>query len=197
MTHQPSPLDIPSFATTQLSLLASELAAETAETSLLASSFSPAGLARAGLAILNLTPTSQRTGLGGKTVVELSLDSAVVGKGKDGADIPEHGIRVGDIVAVQEQISGAAKKREKEGVAKKGVEGVVLKVGREKVEVALDREEAELPGGKLWMWVGDGNVEHAQWLMCVLESSWRMMSRTRGMRYHLESPRDGWKNHLF
>lgn len=83
--------------------------------------------------------------------MELSLDSAVVGKGKDGADIPEHGIRVGDIVAVQEQISGAAKKREKEGAAKKGVEGVVLKAGREKVEVALDKEEVELPGGKLWI----------------------------------------------
>ncbi|OCL01967.1 hypothetical protein AOQ84DRAFT_443676 [Glonium stellatum] len=159
MPPKPEPLDIPTFATTQLTLLARELAAETAETSLLASTFSAAGLARAGLAILNLAPTSQRTGLGGKTVVELGLDSAVAGKGREGADIPEHGIRVGDIVGVREQVSGAAKKREREGAAKKGVEGVVLRVGRERVEVALDGEEVEVPGGRLWMWVCRGAVE--------------------------------------
>ncbi|KAK3059573.1 hypothetical protein LTS18_010522, partial [Coniosporium uncinatum] len=68
---------IPTFAQTQLALLDRELQAELAETSLLASQHAPATLARAGLAILNLQISSQRTGLGGKTVLELSLDPAV------------------------------------------------------------------------------------------------------------------------
>ncbi|KAF2502212.1 DNA-binding protein SMUBP-2 [Lophium mytilinum] len=141
----PEPTDIPSFATTQLALLTTELNAELAETQLLLSSTSPSTLARAGLAILNLNLSSQRTGLGGKTVVELTLDPAFVtkssgsGKGSGSQDLPEHGIRVGDIVAVSEQPAGAAKKNEKTGLKERGVEGVVGKVGTERVEVVLGK----------------------------------------------------------
>ncbi|KAF2087408.1 P-loop containing nucleoside triphosphate hydrolase protein [Saccharata proteae CBS 121410] len=146
----PPPTDIPSFATTQLSLLSAELRAELAETAALTSQHSPAALQRAGLAILNLTVSSQRTGLGGKTVVELGLDAAV-GGGGEGGELPEHGIRVGDIVGVQEQASGSAKKREKSEVEKRGVEGVVLKVTGQAVAVALDKEDVDVPGGRLWL----------------------------------------------
>lgn len=145
------PTDIPAFAATQLTLLDAELQAELAETNALLSSHTPTALSRAGLAILNLNVSTIRTGLGGKTVVELSLDPAVIPKGGK-ADIPEHGIRVGDIVAIQDQPAGSAKKTEKRELAKKGVEGVVLRVKRENVEVVLDKEEADVPsGGKLWM----------------------------------------------
>ncbi|KAE8866872.1 hypothetical protein PTNB73_04966 [Pyrenophora teres f. teres] len=143
--------DIPSFAASQLTLLDAELQAELSETNALLSSHNPTSLARAGLAILNLNVSSIRTGLGGKTVVELGLDSAVVAKGEK-ADIPEHGIRVGDIVAVQDQPSGSAKKAEKKELEKKGAAGVVLKVRRENVEIVLDKEDADVPtGGKLWI----------------------------------------------
>ncbi|KAF2740239.1 P-loop containing nucleoside triphosphate hydrolase protein [Polyplosphaeria fusca] len=148
---KPAPNDIPSFATTQLSLLDAELQAELAENNELLSSHTPTALARAGLAILNLNVSSIRTGLGGKTVLELALDPAVVSKG-DKADIPEHGIRTGDIVATQEQPGGSAKKTEKRDLAKKGADGVVLRVRRENIEVVLDKEDAEIPGGgKLWI----------------------------------------------
>ncbi|KAL1592740.1 hypothetical protein SLS60_011156 [Paraconiothyrium brasiliense] len=147
----PKPTDIPSFAATQLSLLDAELQAELAETNALLSSHTPTALSRAGLAILNLNVSSIRTGLGGKTVVELALDPAVVTKGEK-ADIPEHGIRVGDIVAVQDQPAGSAKKSEKRDLAKKGAEGVVLRVKRENIEIVLDKEDADIPsGGKLWL----------------------------------------------
>lgn len=147
----PKPTDIPSFAATQLTLLDAELQAELAETNALLSSHAPTALSRAGLAILNLNVSSIRTGLGGKTVVELGLDPAVVPKG-DKADIPEHGIRVGDIVAVQDQPAGGAKKSEKRDLAKKGVEGVVLRVKRETIDIILDKEDADVPsGGKLWL----------------------------------------------
>lgn len=145
------PTDIPSFAACQLTLLDAELQAELSETNALLSSHTPTALSRAGLAILNLNISSIRTGLGGKTVVDLSLDSAVVAKGEK-ADIPEHGIRTGDIIALQDQPTGSAKKTEKRELAKLGVEGVVLRVRRENVEIVLDKEDADVPSGsKLWM----------------------------------------------
>ncbi|KIW03602.1 uncharacterized protein PV09_05355 [Verruconis gallopava] len=141
-----SPTSVSAFAATQLRLLDAELQAELAETNLLVSQTAPNVLQRAGLAILNLAVASQRTGLGGKTVLDLELDPAV-----GGGDIPEHGIRVGDIVSVADQPSGSAKKREKAEMKSKGVEGVVLKVTRTTVSVALDKDDVDVPGGKLWL----------------------------------------------
>ena len=174
--------DIPSFAASQLTLLDAELQAELSETNALLSSHTPTALSRAGLAILNLNVSSIRTGLGGKTVVELGLDSAVVAKGEK-PDIPEHGIRVGDIVAVQDQPSGSAKKTEKKELEKKGAEGVVLKVRRENVEIVLDKEDADVPtGGKLWMSVPvpRGNMIDMERLISLLESNWQTMSLIKG-----------------
>lgn len=143
----PTAVDIPSFAAHQLSLLSAELAAETASTTLLLSASSPTALARAGLAINNLVVASQRTGLGGKTVLELEADSAT------GGEIGEHGIRTGDIVRVGEQPKGGERKKERAGMEGKGVEGVVVRVGMKGVQVALGREEDEVEGlsGRVWV----------------------------------------------
>ncbi|KAK3700712.1 hypothetical protein LTR37_015794 [Vermiconidia calcicola] len=138
--------DISTFATSQLSLLDKELQAELAETQLLTETHAPNTLQRAGLALLNLHVSSQRTGLGGKTVLELGLDPAV-----GGGELPEHGLRVGDICAVAEQPKGGERKKEREGMEKQGVEGVVTRVHKETVTVALDRDEVEIPNGKLWL----------------------------------------------
>jgi DNA polymerase alpha-associated DNA helicase A len=142
------------FAYAQLSLLEAEQAAEVEETTLLLSDSPPTTLARAGLAILNLTPVSQRTGLGGKTVLELGLDPAVASSEKGGSDLPEHGIRTGDIVRVGEQPSGGAKKKEKAEMKGKGVEGVVTRVGERAVWIAPGKgsggdEDVDIPNGKL------------------------------------------------
>lgn len=171
----PKSTNIPCFATSQLTLLDAELQAELSETNALLSSHTPTALSRAGLAILNLHVSSIRTGLGGKTVVELALVSAVVAKGTT-PDIPEHGIRVGDIVSVQDQPSGSAKKAEKKELAKKGAEGVVLKARRETLEIVLDKEDAELPSGsRLWVLVafaaGRG-YEKAQRLISGIVLNW-------------------------
>ena len=175
-------IDISSFATSQLSLLQNELQAELTETSLLTSTHAPSVLARAGLAILNLSLSSQRTGLGGKTVLDLELDSAVTNAGKE---LQEHGIRVGDIVALGEQPKGAERKKEREGMEKKGANGVVVKVARERIVIALDKEEADVPGGRLWLWVLHQRrcLWRPQWLIhCVyIVLSLRMTLRTRGI----------------
>ncbi|KAL8806526.1 MAG: hypothetical protein Q9182_001309 [Xanthomendoza sp. 2 TL-2023] len=141
-------LDIPSFAANQLSLLAAELAAETSQNVLQLSTHSPRTLSRAGLATTNLTLSSQRTGLGGKTVLELEQDTAVGGE-----ELGEHGIRVGDIVRVGHQPKGGEKKAEKKSIEERRLEGVIVRVGQKVVQIALDKEGDEGDGlaGRLWV----------------------------------------------
>lgn len=170
--------EISSFATSQLLLLDNELQAELAETQLLTSTHAPSVLQRAGLALLNLTLSSQRTGFGGRTLLELSLDPAV-----GGGQLPEHGLRVGDICAVAEQPKGAERKKEREGMEKRGAEGVVTKVRREDITVALDKEDVDIPSGKLWLYVQySTTVCTAGRLICIflfyVVSSLRTMSLT-------------------
>lgn len=148
MVSNMSATDVSAFASRQISLLDRELDAEVEEVRLLTSTHAPTTLQRAGFAILNLTVSSQRTGFGGKTLLELGLDPAV-----GNTELPEHGLRVGDICAVAEQPKGAERKKERESMEKRGVEGVVTKVQKEHLTVALDKEEAELPTVKLWVYV--------------------------------------------
>ncbi|OAA32675.1 DNA-binding protein SMUBP-2 [Moelleriella libera RCEF 2490] len=142
------PVDVPSFASTQLALLARELRSEVDETTQLISSHSPIGLQRAGLAITNLLISSQRTGLGGKTLLELTPDRATCSTG----ELPEHGIRTGDIVLLAEQPAGSARKREVKDLERKGCRGVMTRVHRGSAQVALDdgREEVAF-AGKVWL----------------------------------------------
>jgi len=169
------PTDIPSFAATQLDLLDLELQAEVAESNNLIVQTLPTALQRAGAAIVNLNIGSQRTGLGGKTVLDLELDPAV-----GGGDIPEHGIRVGDIVGVQEQPSGSAKKKEKTDSQRNGVNGVVLKVHSASVSVALNKEDVDVPGGKLWMCVASSSETEKE-LICIIVSNLLTTLLIRGM----------------
>lgn len=142
-------ISVGEFAASQLSLLAAELAAETASTSSLLALTSPTTLARAGLAIINLTLSSQRTGLGGKTVLELEQDHAFGNHG----ELDEHSIRVGDIVRVGEQSKGGEKKKDKLAMESKGIEGVVIRSGSKTVQIALDDGKGEDEGlsGRLWV----------------------------------------------
>jgi DNA polymerase alpha-associated DNA helicase A len=142
--------DIAAFAASQITLLQNELDSELAETQLLTSTHAPVSLERAGLAVLNLTVSSQRTGFNGKTLLELSLDPAVA---SDSEDIPENGLRVGDICAVAEQPKGAEKKKEREGMEKRGAEGVITRTTKSTITVALDKEDVDVPNGKLWLYV--------------------------------------------
>ena len=159
-------LSISDFATAQLALLSQELAAEKATTSQLLESSSPKTLARAGLAILNLTLSNLRTGLGGKTVLELEPDSSISGppisnstskspsKDQGGQAFGQHDIRVGDLVHVAPQPKGGEKKREKIGLEAKGSDGVVVKVSGRGLQVALDRGEDNIEEGSgLRLWV--------------------------------------------
>ena len=133
------PVDVQAFAGTQLALLDAELQCELQETSGLIAGSSPAALQRGGLAITNLVVSAQRTGLGGRTVVELGPDPATSGSGPDGSgELPEHGVRTGDIVLVSEQPAGSAKKREVRDLERNGSRGVVTRLRKTDLSVALD-----------------------------------------------------------
>jgi DNA polymerase alpha-associated DNA helicase A len=166
------PVDVPSFAAAQQSLLDLELQCEIDETGALVAGHSPAALQRAGLAVSNLVVSSQRTGLGGKTVVELSPDSAISGGGA-GDQLPEHGVRTGDIVLVAEQPAGSAKKREIKDLEKKGARGVVTKVQKAFVGVALDEGKEDVSfGGRVWIVKLADEVTHKRCaLFCLRVSS--------------------------
>ncbi|KAI0896837.1 DNA helicase [Annulohypoxylon nitens] len=141
------PINVPAFARTQLALLDAELQSEIQETSSLIGGTSPSSLQRAGLAVTNLAISSQRTGFGGRTVIELAPDAAT------GGELPEHGLRTGDIVLVAEQPAGSAKKREVKYLERRGVKGVVVRIKKEAIAVAVDedREDAAAFGGRVWL----------------------------------------------
>ncbi|KAF5577096.1 HCS1-DNA helicase A, partial [Fusarium pseudocircinatum] len=147
MTVKREPVDISAFATTQLALLEQELQTEINETSTLISNHSPTALQRAGLAVTNLVVSGQRTGLGGRAVLELSPDAATGSPD----ELPEHGLRTGDIVLVAEQPAGSAKKREVKDLEKKGARGVVTRVNRGWIAVAVDEGKEEVGFlGRVW-----------------------------------------------
>ncbi|KAI8273409.1 DNA polymerase alpha-associated DNA helicase A [Colletotrichum sp. SAR11_57] len=151
MAPKAEPLSVQSFAATQLSLLSAELAAEIAESSALVSLHSPTALQRAGLALSNLVVGARRTGLGGRTVLELNPDPAVSSSAE--GKLPEHGLRPGDIVLLSEQPAGNAKKREVKELESKGARGVVTRVRHESVGIAVDEgkgEEREFDG-RVWV----------------------------------------------
>ncbi|KAL8789272.1 MAG: hypothetical protein Q9195_006918 [Heterodermia aff. obscurata] len=183
----PPALDVPAFASKQLSLLSNELAAETASTSALLSSTSPTALSRAGLAILNLVLVSQRTGLGGKTVLELEQDHAIGNAG----EIGDHGIRVGDIVKVGEQPKGSERKKDKAVMEGRGVEGVVVRIGQKAVQVALGKEEedSEGLGGRLWVCSINSYAEAAASVKIANDVTYRRMNQTMESLKELDESR--------
>ncbi|KAJ0427073.1 P-loop containing nucleoside triphosphate hydrolase protein [Aspergillus carlsbadensis] len=181
-----TPISIPLFAETQQALLLKEHEAEVSSSKLASTaSASPSTrrtLQATGYALTGIILSQYRTGLGGRLVGEFVADAAVLsssGKKNGGDDarvsasgkvrLGVHGIRVGDIVRVNEVGGSGAKKVGKEkgkgGDESKRPEGVVTKVGESSVWVAFgqrggsgrpkedDEAVEELWGKKLWLYV--------------------------------------------
>lgn len=175
----PTPLSIAHFAETQLQLLLLEHEADVTSSSLAstAASVSPSTrrtLQATGYALTGLVLSQCRTGLGGRVVGEFARDPAIAPSAKDGGDarsadgqlrLGSHGIRVGDVVRVNDVSAGTAKKAGKDGAkdgGKGGLEGVVTRVNEKAIWIAFgqkggggrskEEDEAieELWGKKLW-----------------------------------------------
>jgi DNA polymerase alpha-associated DNA helicase A len=169
----PPPTPIPLFATTQLHLLALEHAAEVSTSKLAstAATVSPTTrrtLQATGQALTGLLLSQTRTGLGGRLVGEFIPDPAIASDDSRAADgtprLSSHGIRVGDVVRVNDvagKKAGSSKEKDKkEAEDKGGPEGVVTKTSERAIWIAFgksgavrkeDDEAVEgLWGKKLW-----------------------------------------------
>ncbi|CAO3677519.1 unnamed protein product [Umbelopsis vinacea] len=124
------------FIESQIDLVANERKLEVEETARLLSACSPAQLQKRGVALVALRITSMRTGLGGKSLLDLELAQPMTNPPR----LPSHKIRVGDIVGLQEY------KKDKP-TSQSLLSGVVSKVTDSVVTVALsqDRDDDELP----------------------------------------------------
>lgn len=184
----PTHLSIPHFAETQLQLLLLEHEADVTSSSLAstAASVSPSTrrtLQATGYALTGLVLSQCRTGMGGRVVGEFTPDPAVASSGskdKDGDSrtgdgqprLGSHGVRVGDVVRVNDVSAGSMKKvgkeKGKDGAkegGKGGPEGVVTRVNEKALWIAFgqrggggrskEEDEAieELWGKKLWAYV--------------------------------------------
>ncbi|EAW11740.1 putative DNA helicase [Aspergillus clavatus NRRL 1] len=184
-----APILIPHFAQAQLQLLLQEHEAEISSSVLAstAASVSPSTrrtLQATGYALTGIVLSQCRTGLGGRVVGEFAADAAVSSKSKGGDGntdrgssdgeprLGAHGIRVGDIVRVND-ISGSGSKKSAKDKGKgggkdtadesKGPEGVVTRVGERSIWIAFgqrggggrskedDEAIEELWGKKLWL----------------------------------------------
>ncbi|KAK1149099.1 hypothetical protein N8T08_007777 [Aspergillus melleus] len=194
----PTPIPIPAFALAQQSLLLDEHNAEITSSSLAttAASVSPSTrrtLQATGYALTGLLLSQCRTGTGGRLVGEFGADAAIAQKGADGdkrdngeVKLGAHGIRVGDVVRVNEIGSGPAGgkkagggKDKAAGKEKGGPEGVVTRVGERSIWVAFgqvggggrskedDEAIEELWGKKLWFIKLANDVTHRRMKMTM------------------------------
>ncbi|KAJ5644557.1 hypothetical protein N7507_010568 [Penicillium longicatenatum] len=169
----PIPISIPLFAETQLQLLLHEHEAEVSSSSLAttAASASPATrrtLQATGNALTGLILSQCRTGLGGRVVGEFAPDPAIASsESTDGQPrLGTHGIRVGDVVRVNDVSAGTkkvGKDKPKDGAEAKGPEGVVTRVSDKAIWIAFgqrgggarskedDEAIEELWSKKLWV----------------------------------------------
>lgn len=130
---------IGAFCDLQVKLLEAERQSEILEVEAVLNRFPAKELQkRFGLALLNLKLSGIRTGLGGKTIVELGSDDI----------LPPHRFRVGDVVGLDNSSSETAKsktseKGDKAGTSRFDTTGVVARVNDKIVTIALKEDQPE------------------------------------------------------
>lgn len=146
-------MDIEDFVQDQIAFITAERDLESADTKAATVNFSKKELERRGLAVTNLEISGSRTGFGGKTLVELEHAGGTQGSAKDQQLFFTGIMKSGDIVRIEEQPAGSAKKLAMAEASKNGAEGVVSKVSDSKLTIALSHEDGELPStnGRVWV----------------------------------------------
>lgn len=114
--------------------------------------YSPRKLANFGLAIINLVISNLKNGLGGKTLIELSLDPAVSNVDDD---INPGTIRVGDIIKLSRMSAKVKATDEEDSI---DLEAVVTKVGNKMVVVAVDEDNSDEKVINLYNNTGNDNT---------------------------------------
>jgi DNA polymerase alpha-associated DNA helicase A len=142
------------FCHAQLALIDSEQSLDAESSAAALQHYGKKELERRGQALTQCQVAGARTGFGGKTLVE--IERAAGGKGagvQQNAHSPMGQVmRTGDLIRIEQQLSGSATKKQLGDAAAHGVEGVVTKAQDDRLVVALTREEAEAPAQGLQVW---------------------------------------------
>ncbi|KAI5963242.1 uncharacterized protein KGF55_003034 [Candida pseudojiufengensis] len=109
------------------------------QTSIYLNSYPPKKLAQLGYAILNLNITNVRTGISGKTILELQLDKSIAN-----GEIDTSTMKTGDIVKIAKMIKESKKENKKKNTDgdkdedELAIEAVVVKVTNQQVTLSVD-----------------------------------------------------------
>ncbi|KAI7894415.1 P-loop containing nucleoside triphosphate hydrolase protein [Mucor mucedo] len=123
------------FIAHQIELVETERKIDVEDTLKLLSAYAPIQLQRRGVALVGLKVTGMRTGLGGKSLIDLELANPNILP----PIFPAHKITTGDIVGLDEY------KKDKPSKQAARWSGVVLRVSDARITVALQEMEEELP----------------------------------------------------
>lgn len=116
----------------------------------------PKRLALLGLAVVNLSLSNMRTGFGGKSILDLSLDPAY---SRPGDEIQQGSFRVGDIVRV-DRMDGA----EKAGA----LEGVISRFTGKSVSVSVEEDSSD--ESMLSLYNNTGVENNRMWIVKLTNS---------------------------
>jgi hypothetical protein len=123
------------WARTQAALLEMEFSCERSESEQLRQTAGTAELQRRGVCLTRLCVAGVRTGLKGRLLIDLERAAAATAAGDDGALLPAHRFRTGDIALVSPTSKGES------AAASETVQGVVASVTDTSVTVAFDDDE--------------------------------------------------------
>ncbi|EDK36972.2 hypothetical protein PGUG_01070 [Meyerozyma guilliermondii ATCC 6260] len=101
------------------------------------SSYSPKKLAKLGLAVVNLVVHGIRTGLGGKLLMELTLDPSVRG---ENTEFSTGSLRVGDIVRIDTMKNSTEPQKD----TSDAVDAVITKISSNSIVAAVEDDDNEL-----------------------------------------------------
>lgn len=123
--------------------------------------YSAKKLASFGLAVINLIMTNMRTGLGGKTLIELSLDPAF-SRAED--EIHPGSLRIGDIVKLDRMATTKGLAEEKNT----SLEGVIVKLTGKAINVSVEEDASDESLMSLYNNTGNDNVR--MWVVKLTNS---------------------------
>jgi DNA polymerase alpha-associated DNA helicase A len=128
-----------------------ERAADVEQTTLLLKTLPQKKLAIKGLAIINLITENVRTGLGGRTILELRNDLSF----HESDSLVSGDIRTGDIVKIDKMSSSSKTKGKNDEDQKSACEGVVTRVSQQSIVITVNEEHDErildIMNERLWI----------------------------------------------
>ncbi|KAG5417440.1 hypothetical protein I9W82_005074 [Candida metapsilosis] len=115
---------------------------DVAQTTEYINAYPPKKLAQMGLAVINLNISNMRTGIGGKTILEMQLDNAV-----SNGDLSSTSMKTGDIVRLAKMAGSERKKAKKDEEENKekdeSIETVVVKVSNSTITLSVDESTGD------------------------------------------------------